>query len=151
MIDTERLSIRIATDAEMRALIAAEPTDEMKAAYGEMLDGALTHPDRRQWYAVWFICLKGGERIGDLCFKGVSAEGSTEIGYGILPEFRGRGYATEAVNAAVKWALNQPGIVTVEAETDAGNIASQQVLEKAGFRATGQMGEEGPRFVCRGN
>ena len=114
-----------------------------------MLDGALAHPDQRQWYAVWFIYLKGGEKIGDLCFKGVSAEGSVEIGYGILPEFWGRGYATEAVDAVVRWALDQPGIKSVEAETDAENIASQRVLEKIGFKATGQMGEEGPRFAIR--
>ena len=149
MIDTERLSIRIATDEEMRELIAAEPVEELKVAYGEMLAGCLEYPDQRPWYAVWFIQLKSGERIGDLCFKGVSAEGSTEIGYGILPEFWGRGYATEAVDAVVRWALDQPGIKSVEAETDAENIASQRVLEKIGFKATGQMGEEGPRFAIR--
>ena len=147
MIDAERLRIRVASDAEMRELIAAEPTEEMKAAYGEMLDGALAHPSQRQWYAVWFIYLKSGKKIGDLCFKGVSPEGSTEIGYGIAENYQGKGYATEAVGAAVKWALTQPGIGMVEAETDAGNLASQRVLEKIGFKATGQTGEEGPKFV----
>ena len=147
MIDTERLSIRIASDGEMRALIAAEPTEELKAAYGEMLAGCLEHPEQRPWYAVWFICLKSGETVGDLCFKGISPERATEIGYGILPEYEGKGYATEAVAAAVQWAFSQAEIDAVEAETDIENIASQRVLEKVGFHATGQMGEEGPRFA----
>jgi ABC-type glutathione transport system ATPase component len=33
-------------------------------------------------------------RIGDLCFKGLREDGITEIGYGILEEHRGQGYAT---------------------------------------------------------
>ncbi len=36
------------------------------------------------------------------------------------------------------------------AETEPGNIASQRVLEKAGFIPTGTNGEEGPRFVWNG-
>lgn len=149
MIDTERLSICIASDEEMRELIATESEAEMKAAYAEMLAGCLHHPEQRQWYAVWFIKIKGGKIIGNLCFKGVSTEKSTEIGYGILPAFWGNGYATEAVKAVVRWALNQPEIEMVEAETDAENIASQRVLEKVGFKSTGQFGEEGPIFVIK--
>ena len=53
---------------------------------------------------------------------------------------------TEAVTAAVKWARMQPGVKTVEAETDPDNKASQRVLEKAGFMPNGVMGKEGPRF-----
>ena len=149
MLYTERLTICPASDEELRELIDAEPAEEMKSAYREMLAGCLEYPERRQWYALWRIRTKDGMHIGDLCFKGVSAEGSTEIGYGILPEYWGRGYATEAAAAAVSWALRQPGIASVEAETDSGNIASQRVLEKLGFTATGQMGEEGPLFAVR--
>ena len=149
MLYTERLTVRPASDEELRALIDAEPVEEMKTAYREMLAGCLKHPERRQWYTIWRIDTRDGTHIGDLCFKGVSADGSTELGYGILPEYQGRGYATEAAAAAVSWALRQPGIVSVEAETDSGNIASQRVLEKLGFTATGQLGEEGPRFAIR--
>ena len=53
---------------------------------------------------------------------------------------------TEAVSAVVEWAEKQPGVRTVEAEVEAGNIASIRVLEKCGFTRTGTMGEEGPRF-----
>ena len=35
----------------------------------------------------------------------------------------------------------------VEAETDINNAASQKVLEKCGFKATGTIGEEGPRYI----
>ena len=149
-IRTERLTIRTASDGEMHKLIAEEPDEGLKAAYGEMLALSEANPDRRQWYAAWLIELPTGERVGDLCFKGLSAEGVTEIGYGLLPEFRGRGYASEAVKDAVRWAAEQDGVRTIIAETDPGNLASQRVLAKAGFVPTGKSGEEGPRFVYCG-
>ena len=150
MISTARLNIEVASDDEMRLLIEAQTSEEMKAAYGEMLAGCQAKPEQRQWYAVWFLRLKSGETIGDYCFKGLFADGSVEIGYGLEPEYWGKGYGTEAVIAAVDWALKQPGVKRIEAETEPGNIASQRVLEKAGFVPAGTNGEEGPRFVWKG-
>lgn len=147
MITTQRLTITMLSDDQMRRLIEAETDPELSAAYGEMLAGCLADPQNRQWYAVWDICLKSGQRIGDLCFKGLSPEGMAEIGYGLLPQFWGRGYATEAVCAMTAWAFCQPGLLRVEAETEKNNLASQRVLQKAGFLPTGTLGEEGPRFA----
>ncbi|MDO5446140.1 MAG: GNAT family N-acetyltransferase, partial [Eubacteriales bacterium] len=70
-------------------------------------------------------------------------------GYGIEENYQGCGYATEAVSALVDWALKQPGVMSVMAETEASNIASQRVLKKSGFIPTGEAGEEGPLFVRR--
>ena len=128
MITTERLIIDIASNDEMLRLIEEQTDEEMKAAYGEMLAGCKEHPQQRQWYAVWFIKLKTGETVGDYCFKGLNPDGSVEIGYGILPEYWDKGYATEAVIAAAKWAAGQPDVKRIEAETDLDNIASQRVL-----------------------
>ena len=44
------------------------------------------------------------------------------------------------------WALKQPDVIRVEAETEPDNLASQRVLEKCGFLPSGTVGEEGPRF-----
>ena len=88
-----------------------------------------------------------GLHIGDLCFKGIGAGHNPEIGYGILDEFQGQGYATEAVKLVLKWAFDHPEVVAVEAESDPDNAASQRVLKKCGFRETGEIGEEGPKFI----
>ena len=146
-LNTERLIIYTASADEMQKIIDSQTDDILKAAYREMLQGSLDHPDQREWYAVWTIKLKNGSKVGDLCFKGLTNDGSAEIGYGILTEYQGRGYATEAVEAAVSWALRRPNVTRVEAETEPGNKASQRVLEKCGFVPTGTVGEEGPRFV----
>ena len=147
ILTTNRLRIRLASDEEMRLLIANETDPDMIQAYGEMRDLALARPEERQWAAVWFIERKDGCRIGDLCFKGLPPDGRVEIGYGLLPEYWGQGYATEAVVAMVAWARTQPGVTAVEAEAEASNLASLRVLEKSGFVPTGVIGEEGPRFV----
>ena len=149
MIETKRLQLYAASQEQMEAFIAAQPVEALKEAYTEMLNGCLTHPAQWAWYAIWMIELQDGTHVGELCFKGLSEEGHTEIGYGIAEEHQGRGYATEAVSALANWALQQPGVSCVTAETEETNIASQKVLQKAGFIPTGQRGEEGPLFARR--
>ena len=146
-LNTERLIIYTASRDEMQKIIDEEADEILKTAYREMLQGASDHPDQWEWYAIWIIERKDGSRVGDLCFKGLNDDGSVEIGYGILTEYQGRGYATEAVDAMVSWALRRPEVIRVEAETEPDNKASQRVLEKCGFFHDGTIGKEGPRFV----
>ena len=147
MMETERIRICPASRAQMESMIASERDDNLKKAYAEMLAGSLSHPEERDWYAMWIIEKSDGTRIGDLCFKGVESGRNPEIGYGIREAFRGRGYAAEAVRLALRWAFQHPEVKAVEAETDPDNTASQKVLIKCGFRPMGIMGEEGPRYI----
>ena len=147
VVDTKRLRIHTASQDEMVRYIEEQTDEILKTAYQEMLQGCLDHPDQWEWYSIWMIERKDGTLVGDLCFKGLNADGSVEIGYGIKEEYQGQGYATEAVSAAVLWAFQQPGVIRVEAETEPDNRASQRVLEKCGFVPSGIVGEEGPRFI----
>ena len=147
MIRTERLCIYPASWKQMEAMIASEQDEELKIAYTEMLEGCLRHPDQWDWYAIWMIEKTDGTHVGDLCFKGLRENGIAEIGYGILEEYRRQGYAAEAVQAACRWAFQHAEVKSLEAETETENAASQRVLEKCGFRPSGIMGEEGPRFT----
>ena len=147
MIETKRLKLYASSQEQMETFIAAQSVDVLKAAYTEMLDGCLSHPNQWEWYAIWMIELKDGTHIGELCFKGITEKGIAEIGYGIAEDYRSCGYATEAVSALVDWALRQPCVMCVMAETEDSNIASQKVLNEAGFMPTGKTGEEGPLYV----
>ena len=131
----------------MTAFIEKQTDDVLKTAYMEMLRGCMDHPEQWEWFAIWFIESRSGAHIGELSFKGLKSDGSAEIGYGISEAFQGKGYAAEAVDAAVRWALGQPDVTCVEAETEPDNRASQRVLEKCGFIPAGVTGEEGPRFI----
>ena len=147
-VETERMYLYPLSDEEMRLVIENESDPEMKQAYTEMLEGGLSNPDKRIWYASWNMELKDepGIIIGDFCFKGLSDDGVVEIGYGLKEEYRHYGYMTEAVKVITEWALSQDRVKQVEAETDAENIASQKVLFRSGFIRNGKMGEAGPRF-----
>jgi RimJ/RimL family protein N-acetyltransferase len=63
--------------------------------------------------------------------------GQAMIGYSLLPAWRGRGYMTRAVQLLAGWALRTAGIARLIAGTAPENVASQRVLERAGFRREG--------------
>jgi RimJ/RimL family protein N-acetyltransferase len=81
---------------------------------------------------LWFIMqTKQAEPVGQMR---VSLEGDHAVlGYRVAPPYRGRGYCTDAVEAATRHLLGT-GLRYVEAETNPRNAASRRVLEKAGFR-----------------
>ncbi len=151
MIVTNRLKIYAASTKQMKAFIEKQTDEILKAAYIEMLNGCLLHPDMHEWYAIWMIELKDGTHIGELCFKGLSYDGVAEIGYGINANYRNFGFATEAVKALTNWAIQQNNANSVIAETEKTNIASQKVLLKAGFLPTGKPGVEGPIYIFKNN
>lgn len=145
LLRTKRLRISPMTDGALRSLRERETDPQNKQAYGDMLHESMKHPAQREWYTAWQINRKDGMVVGDLCFKGPPVDGEVEIGYGILPGEQGKGYATEAVGAAVRWAMRRTSVYFVTAETEPGNQKSQRVLQKLGFRRYG-VGMEGPRF-----
>ncbi|GIH28579.1 hypothetical protein Aph01nite_68890 [Acrocarpospora phusangensis] len=59
------------------------------------------------------------------------------IGYSLLPECRGKGYATRAATLLVDWVFANTAIHRVIAGTVPGNTASHRVLERAGFTREG--------------
>jgi RimJ/RimL family protein N-acetyltransferase len=100
------------------------------------LERARAHPEHILWHTNWQIILTEENRIiGGCNFKGIpDGDGRVEIGYGLDPACRNKGYMGEAVGGLVAWALGQPGVSGVLAETEKGNIASEKVLSKNGFR-----------------
>ena len=62
-----------------------------------------------------------------------------EIGYWLGRTFRGRGFATEAVCAALDWARRAWGKRALVSGHFVDNPASGRVLEKAGFLYTGEI------------
>lgn len=87
----------------------------------------------------WFITEKKQNIIiGSIGFKAKpDKSGVVEIGFGIDPSFKQKGYATEAVKGLIDWAFSQNDIQKVIAECNLDNKASIKVLEKAGMQKTG--------------
>jgi ribosomal-protein-alanine N-acetyltransferase len=100
--------------------------------------GEIDQAQRSGGEALWghhqVVETPSGLVVGGIGFHGPPRSGEVEIGYGIVPTRQGRGYATEAVSTLASLALTMPEVVAVVASTDADNVASQRVLEKAGFQ-----------------
>jgi len=77
------------------------------------------------------------------------APGVVEIGYAVVPSCWGRGYATEAVRAVAAHARGVDGVEHMIAHTPLDRPASGRVLEKAGFRCTGEEDDEHEGAVLR--
>jgi ribosomal-protein-alanine N-acetyltransferase len=79
--------------------------------------------------------------IGETGFHGPpDGSGTVEVGYSIVPAYRGRGFATEATQALIRTALARPEVRRITAECLDDNFASLRVLEKLGMRRVGSAG-----------
>jgi ribosomal-protein-alanine N-acetyltransferase len=106
----------------------------------------ISNPATDPRFAMYWIILdepEGAVLAGVCGFKGMPVDGVAELGYGILPEFRRRGYATAAVHALTEIAFARPEVVTVAAETLPDLAPSIGVLEKSGFTLLGPAAEPG--------
>lgn len=78
--------------------------------------------------------LESGEHIGNIRFELKEHHRTAEIGYLIGETSKtGQGLATEAVALLTGWLLSELGIRKISAGVYESNVASQRVLEKAGF------------------
>ena len=56
-----------------------------------------------------------------------------ELLYGIAPAYWNRGLATEAARAMMRYGFEELSFERIEASTDAANLASSKVMERAGM------------------
>ena len=116
-------------------------TEHPVTTYQYALGEIARSPESAHWHCLWEILLpEEKRRIGGILFKGPPYKGETEIGYGIDEGFRGKGYAPEAVHAAIGWAFDN-GAKTVIAKINPGNHASRRVLEKVGMHEYQKIGK----------
>lgn len=62
-----------------------------------------------------------------------------EVGYVLLPRYRGRGYAIEAVHALFAWARHNPRVSVFRASVSPENERSLNLVRKLGFVQVGEQ------------
>jgi len=75
--------------------------------------------------------------VGWFCLKYVPRTVEVEVGYRLLPDAWGNGYATEGASALVRYGFEAVGLTRIVGLTHPDNAASQNVLRKAGLRDAG--------------
>ena len=87
-----------------------------------------------------FAVLLGKKHIGSVNLYFDTAPDLGELGWLFLPEYQGRGYATEAAKGLLEWGNAHLGIKHFIAHCDAENLASQGVMRKLGMVLTDDTG-----------
>jgi RimJ/RimL family protein N-acetyltransferase len=138
-LDTTRLLLRALSVVEARVIRSgtAFPDHPFAAGYPlpDTYDGLglfLRHGDERFGFSL-IVRREDGVVIGEIGFVGPPQSGAVMIGYAIVPSARRQGYATEAIAALSDWALGEPEVEEVRAQTLPGNDASARALLRAGF------------------
>ncbi|GIG64958.1 GNAT family N-acetyltransferase [Phytomonospora endophytica] len=157
-ITTERLTLRPFTVASAQAMVDGvagdrdwaegyPPADDVDVA--RMYLGHPATDDHARRFGPWEITWTAtGQTIGGIgLFGPPDDDGCTEVGYGVVPVFQGKGVATEALNGLLAATAGVAGFTTVIASTDHGNHASRKVLDKAGFGYT--HADEEKRYYTR--
>ncbi len=93
------------------------------------------HLDYFEWHTHWVIISPTANRVvGGIGLSGLPDEqGQVMVGYFVDDDFAGQGLATEATLAMVDWVMQNADVQSVAADSLKDGIASQRVLQKAGF------------------
>lgn len=81
--------------------------------------------------------------LGSFSFLYLSGEHNFHLGYALVPEEWGKGFATELVVAGIDHFFRHTSCEAVFAITETENTASRKVLEKTGFQLSGHLPEQG--------
>ena len=88
-------------------------------------------------FGIWMLrdC-ENGTMMGRAVLRHLDIDGvdEVEVGYGFLPQFWGRGLATEIARECVRIGLERLQLPSLVAITLTTNHGSQRVLEKSGLR-----------------
>lgn len=106
------------------------------------------HWEKRQWTECGMLSDNGGTLIvvhgtdpaGAVQWRKVQTgptASSWAIGITLAPEFRGRGYGSEAQRLLARYLFAHTQVNRIEATTEVTNVAEQRALEKAGYTREG--------------
>lgn len=135
-------------DEEAVHAYASDPEVTRYADWGpnsrEMTKSFLAEAVRRgtgpDLYSFAVISGADGELVGSASLRVVSTEHHHgELGFVVNRQHWRKGYATEAAVLLLRFSFETVGLHRVEATCHPANLASQRVLEKAGFQFEGHL------------
>jgi RimJ/RimL family protein N-acetyltransferase len=154
-IETERLSLRLFTDADVDAVLdirsrpdvvrylyegpatreeARDVVERMKRRTGLRAEGDVI--------GLAMAPRAGGPMVGDCILAWTSEQHRQgEIGWIVHPDHQGRGYATEVGRVLLRMGFDGAGMHRIVGRLEARNAASARVLEKLGMRREAHLVE----------
>ena len=151
IIETSRLLLREATTEDapdmFRYLSDKDVVKHMGLDPFQTVEDAL---DEIRWYQSihedgsgirWGITLKNsGKIIGSCGFLNRSTKNyRAEVGFELSKEYWGKGIASEALEAVIKFGFDHYSFERIEALIEPANVPSQKLVEKQGFKREGLL------------
>ena len=151
--ETDRLILRAITgdDAEAFYQLNSHPEvmrythDTLMPSAKDAREAIESHPDfDTVGYGRWGCVLKGEETIIGFCgLKYLEDLNAVDLGYRFLPEYWGKGLATEACLASVQFGFDVLNLKQIIGLVIPENLASIRVLEKVGMTGKGPVSYDG--------
>ena len=143
VFETERLSVRPYTmddlhhffrlngdEDVMRYIRPAQTLEQTK----EFLRKIITAYTQRPGMGRWALFSKADFRFaGSFAIIPIENSNQLQLGYALIKENWGKGYATESVKGGLQYAFDKLGLAEIAGITYPENIPSQKVLLKNGF------------------
>ena len=153
-LETSRLILRLPALADLDAMAAMMSDHETAQFIGGTAPRSVTWRALMTMIGAWHahgfgmfsvIEKSSGRWVGRLGPWMPEGWPGTEVGWAIVRDCWGKGYATEGAAAATDWSFDNLGWTDVIHSIDPKNIASQQVARKLGSRNRGP-GRRPPPF-----
>jgi RimJ/RimL family protein N-acetyltransferase len=133
--DAERLTAAC-QDPEIARWIPVIPSPYTELDAHSYIGHARENWNRGEAYNLAILEAESGDLAGSIAVR-LGRFNTGHYGYWIAAGARGRGIATEALNALCRWGVDTLHLRRLELLTDPDNLASQRVAEKVGFQREG--------------
>ncbi len=145
MFETERLIIRRFTFDDLPKLVELRSDEEViKYLGGRRLQNSEAIEKRLQFYVDCYakfgygmcamIWKETDEMIGWCGLQPLEETGETEVGYGMIKEFWGKGIGYECAKAWLEYGFKTGGAERIVAVADPENTGSWRIMEKCGMK-----------------
>jgi ribosomal-protein-alanine N-acetyltransferase len=147
ILETERLALRtwsladaeegfkrILSDPEvMRYIGTGQPNADVEQSRAWL--ARMCAHQQQHGFCFWAVVEKESNQLIGTCGLGYQRDGGlpVEFGYSLARAYWGRGLATEAARACLRYVFEHLSLAEIAASVDSRNVASQRVLEKIGF------------------
>lgn len=158
IFETDRLRVRTLqeTDAEVYFRLHGDPeimkyirAAKSRKECDQLLLDHIEQNRQIQPYGRWLAEDKNsGDVVGSFVIIPINDSPHLQLGYSLLKDQWGKGYATELTLGGLQYAFTQTPLEVIYAIAEDANKASQQVLIKAGFQAE-YLFQEGNKPLTR--
>lgn len=149
-MQTKRLNIRAITSKDINSVYAGLSDPRVTQYYAVSYPTLEATKEQMQWFKDlelnksgkwWAVCLVDDTFIGAGGFNNLDQNNKAEIGFWLLPEYWGKGYMQEAMEAICNLGFEELDIHRIEGFVESYNSNCKKAMSKLPFQFEGTMRE----------